>query len=311
MPGCVAANALAEQVSCGTTILEMELVSHSKRLIHAPAGTNALTYADTVLPSYVLLEGLAASKQPFRRSATYIGLGILYNWLRQPQPLKQWRNMRIWGLFQRLGLATLIVGGLPRPWRSSWAVPASCIGIWAAATYSLSPDPFRPFMRTGDSAEAKVSGGFDPEGALGTLTTAASMWFGQWAMTLPIEDALVTGLSLASFGYMIAYAFPRAMPINKPFWTPSYAFCTSGLALLKFELAKLAAMYLPGQVVAAFAGLGRHSQIVFLASAALDLTPFRKHIAAKFKSGFAGELAATGVSMGLLWAGALVNDRYF
>lgn len=284
----------------GFAVLEMELASRSSKVAHAPVGADYMTYADTIFPMFAFLAG--THRPRISRSLSTIGLGIAYNFCRE-WPLRGAapKKLRLFGVLQRLGLSSLLyAAGSPK----SGVLPIVLTALWVSLTFGLCEDPGRPYKTPQNSAQTRIdrlllpngcrlyANSYDPEGLLGSLTTAISMWFGGWvdAYQPGFNEGFVTSLSLMSMGYMTSYAFPHAFPVSKPFWTLSFTLITSGLSLLKYTAAKIIVRRLPLRPVQL---LGRHSLGAFIFSAVLHKIGFYHLVKRQFQNEIVADLAAS------------------
>lgn len=308
----------ARDVLRGLTFFEMEYTNHSDYLAHQSPGIDGLNYADTIFPTFLFVSGMGP-RSTYRNLQT-VGLGLSYNvlkqfdpsWVKSPQTI----SIRPFGVLQRIGLAGLLLKIAPNPARlESCAYPISAIALWMCLSYGLATDIRRPFRKAAQSAQTKIdkfvlsilgprftlyTPDLDPEGLLGTLMASVSMWFGAWVSynVVTYNDAFMTGLSLVSFGHMFSYAFPRTCPMNKPYWTLSYMLSTTGFSLLKYISIKAAIPYLPPLVSRICASTGKHTLLLFFASAVLDklgVTAQIRRFVNKFVGGIAGDLISTTV----------------
>jgi len=84
--------------------------------------------------------------------------------------------------------------------------------------------------------------GHDPEGLLSTLPAIATCLSGVFTATLlkdtntPIINKVITLLKFGVIAILIGQTLNIGFPINKPLWSPSYVFLTSGIALLFLAL---------------------------------------------------------------------------
>lgn len=284
----------------GFAVLEMELANRSSKVAHAPIGADYMTYADTIFPMFAFLAG--THRPRLSRSFTTVGLGIAYNFCKEwhlggPAP----KQVRPFGVPQRLGLASLLyAAGSP----SSCILPVTLSILWLSLTLGLSENPEKPYNTPQKSAQTRIdrallppgcrlyADSYDPEGLLGTLTTAVSMWFGGWVNYYKpsFNEGFVTSLSLMSMGYMTSYAFPHAFPVSKPFWTLSFTMVTSGLSLLKYIVAKVIVQYVPLRPVQV---LGRHSLAAFVLSEILQKVGFYDLVRKRFRNDVVADLAAS------------------
>lgn len=308
----------ARDILRGLTFYEMEYTNHSDYLQHQAPGIDGITYADTIFPTFLFVSGMG-SRSTYRNIQT-VGLGLSYNllkqfdrsWVKSPQTI----TVRPFGVLQRIGLAGLVLKLAPNPARlESCAYPICAIALWMCLSYGMATDIRHPFKKAALSAQTKIdkfvlssfgphftlyTPDLDPEGLLGTLMASVSMWFGAWVSenVVSYNDAFMTGLSLFSFGHMFSYAFPRTCPMNKPYWTLSFMLSTTGVSLLRYTFVKAAVPYLPSMLTKLLSATGKHTLLLFFASAVLDkvgVTAQVKRLVNKFVGGIAGDLISTTV----------------
>lgn len=236
--------------------------------VYAPlshAYWNGWTFADTVFPSFVFIVGVSL---PFviarrragaravlpavaRRSALLVALGVALNAL---DALGGPTALRLPGVLQRIGLAYAVaapvvaLAGVP-----GWAVTA--LGLLLVHTALLLGVPFGGHPAGTLTAAANLPGyvdaavfgrhmltaTHDPEGLVGTLSTAATMLCGAlagaWLQSTSDTRRRASGLAA---GGMLALAAGLAwsawLPLNKTLWTGSFALASAGLAAIAFAL---------------------------------------------------------------------------
>jgi predicted acyltransferase len=149
--------------------------------------------------------------------------------------------LRLPGVLQRIGLASLLAGLLPRRGQLV-AIPTLLVGWWAL----LLTAPLTPDGNVAAGFDAAVlgrsqlyrSGPTDPEGLLSTLGAVATVLLGaETGRWLRARQATLLGtLGLAAAGVLaigLALAWQEGgMPLNKRLWTPSFVLWSAGVALL-------------------------------------------------------------------------------
>ncbi len=260
--------------------------------VNAPAGAggekpsalqhaewHGLAPADVVFPAFLVAVGVALGLGPearrggaswwrlARRVLVLVLLGIAVNALREPSLAE----VRLPGVLQRIGLAGGLAGAVlllvPHRWSRGTAsvvapVVAAAALLGATAWLLAGDDLTREGSVVGAVDRAVFTtrhlyndGGFDPEGLVGVLPSAATVLLGAGAgrWLAARGEGLAGALGPAVLGAAclgLGLAWSAALPLNKQLWTPSYALATSGWSLL--ALAVLAA------VAAAARGRGRH-----------------------------------------------------
>lgn len=251
----------------GATVAAMILVNNPgdwgavfPPLLHA--AWNGCTAADIVFPFFVFIMGCAmpfafarrdalaagpwrAGARATRRAITLVALGLALNLV---AVLPDVASMRVPGVLQRLGCAYLAAALIVRSSgvaTQSLAAIALLIGHWALMTLvPFGGDVVAPVTRAHNLAgyvDTRIFGphtltpGFDPEGLLGTATTAATALVGalagQWLRRHADHRRQILGLVFGGVGALGAgLAWATVWPINKPIWSGSYALATSGLA---------------------------------------------------------------------------------
>lgn len=222
---------------------------------------------DAVFPAFIFVAGIsmaysvsrkkdldfrAATLVFLRRIAALILIGLVVNLVKYGLPL------RYMGVLQRIGFALLIAWPFTRL-KIRWVLAGAAVLLLLHGAILLFVGA--PGVVPGDFTvrEATISGyvdtlvlgldhtyvqsGFDPEGILGTLSTAAQallgLALGKWLVRRP-EDirALVTvsivGVVTALAGWLLVDLID--MPLNKPLWTPTFVLVSSGIFAVVFAL---------------------------------------------------------------------------
>lgn len=255
----------------GITIAGMILVNNQGNgdAVYAPlkhAHWNGLTPADLVFPGFIFIMGVSLSLSASRRSETgesrraqtlhilrraalLFVIGFIFNF--DPEHLAGWRIM---GVLQRLALVYMI--GAFIVMRTSARGQAAAAAALLAGYWALMKLVPAPGFAAGDlSLEGNLAGyidrallgnhlyvkGWDPEGFLGTLPAVAHLLIGclaghalrrDMAMTKKIAGISVAGALCICAGLIVSQWFP----INKNLWSPSFVFCTAGIAMLSLPV---------------------------------------------------------------------------
>jgi predicted acyltransferase len=262
----------------GLTIALMIVVNNpgSWSHVYAPlrhAAWHGCTPTDLVFPFFLFIVGVALwfnfSKvnEQFtpsvgwkiaRRAALIFLVGLALN--AYPFFDKNWHELRIMGVLQRIGIAFGVAGFLcvllPRK-ILPWAAGALLGGYWLAMWYFGGEDPYSKetnLVRQLDLAllgenhlYKKFGVPFDPEGLFSTLPASVNVMLGyltgSWitaannriADNNTVEEKQNLCLQLLRNGVVIGIAglvWNEFFPINKPLWTSSYVLYTCGLAMI-------------------------------------------------------------------------------
>lgn len=237
--------------------------------LHSP--WDGATLTDLVFPTFVFIVGVSialalgrygwageptpdgsprrvgpALSKVLRRTALIFGVGLLLHYF--PFYDTTLGELRVYGVLQRIALAyglaaTLCLLVPPRHWLVTAA--ALLLGYWAllyfgggAEPYSLAGNLKRAVdLATVGPAHMYTGFGipFDPEGLIGSISTAATAVLGARAGLLvrdtPDRSLLVKRLLLYGLALIVVgLAWDLILPINKPLWTSSYACYTAGIA---------------------------------------------------------------------------------
>ena len=279
---------LALDVLRGITIAGMITVNNpgSWSHIYAPlrhAAWNGCTPTDLVFPFFVFVMGVAMyisyRKYDFRltgltfRKLCYrmvmiflvaYGLSFISRFCRAiyaddfVEYMKGWLpNMRILGVFPRLGLVSFFGGLLLltfKPKLAPWVAAVLMIGysVMIAVTNSFELNTENILIRVdlavlGDNHMYHMTNAageripFDPEGLLSTIPCVAHVLIGAFAgmLIMTSKDVwqqayrlFIMGTIILLSGFLLDYAFP----INKAMWSSSYVLVTCGLASLLLAL---------------------------------------------------------------------------
>jgi predicted acyltransferase len=267
----------------GLTSLEMTFVNISKLgwTLHSPF-IGQITYADTIFPCFAFLAGMSPTSA--RRNAGLIMLGLGLNTVsafNSGAPV-----VRIPGVLQRLGLAGLIANeSFFAPLRSFFSIPL--VALWyaitllGASTTNLDnplahPDyPAANVLGTAQSIIDRALFGqrlykpsYDPEGLLGSLTTAVSMVIGRSFEegTLTMSQKAIAAISMIMVGESMHYLLPRFASISKSLWTPSFVLVTAGTSILKYIGLQMTVPFLPTGIQDLLRAVGTRSLEVYIIS---------------------------------------------
>lgn len=265
---------LSVDVLRGLTIFLMIVVNTpgSWNYVYAPlrhAAWSGCTPTDLVFPSFLFVVGLSmsisfrkmnpANKTPIllkllKRAALIFLIGLLLNWF--PFYKTNIADLRIFGVLQRIALAFLVAGicivllQKTRHLIVSFAV--LLLGHWALlyflggdAPYSLEGN-FSNVLDKALFGEGHLYGGFgipfDPEGLLGTLSSAGQVILGYIIGKRTLKNGipdLPQTKKLAILAVVLIFAgqlWNIVYPINKPLWTGSYVLYTSGIITVVWAL---------------------------------------------------------------------------
>jgi predicted acyltransferase len=259
----------------GLTVAAMILVNNPgdwtavfPQLVHA--SWTGCRFADLVFPWFIFAMGVAlpfafarrrqqghGSPQVYRRIARrvvlLIALGLVLN------AIAAWPAvvpLRFPGVLQRIGLSYLVAAIVVLQFDvRGWAAIAAALSLvhWALlvlvpfaghAAGTMTPDQnLARYIDTQLFGRHLLLIPIDPEGLLGTLSSAATALLGAlvgYLLQQPVGAAvrlrrLITG---GTFAVITAVAWSGLLPISKPLWTGSFALLASGLATLL-----LAALY--------------------------------------------------------------------
>lgn len=279
----------ARDIVRGLTSLEMTFVNITGLQWASHSGyVGQITYADTIFPCFAFLSGM--SPAPTRRSVGLIGIGLSLHTVATVATGKP--VVRIPGVLQRIGLASLIANE-PRLafLRRYQGVPL--VLLWYAITLlgalETSIDnplahPDYPAADTLGTAQTRIDRFFfgprlyrpsyDPEGLLGSLTTAVSMLVGQSFIeqNLTVPQKLMASVGMISVGEALHFLLPKYAPISKSLWTPSFVLVTSGVSILKYLALEKAIPYLPPTIQDLLLAVGKRSLEVYVVSTLLTMS---------------------------------------
>lgn len=263
----------------GLNILEMENTESCDHPFfdHAEYEDMRLNYADTIFPCFAFISGMLLKPTrvvPVRKSVQLIGLGMAFNAI---PCVMEGTPFRPLGVLQRHGLSSIILNNVvPVEWRNSIKYPIALTTLWYLISIVLATDKWRPFQEQKHTAQQKIDSPFfkgrtyhehfDPEGLLGALMTAVSIWSGAWFsnnVAFTNWQTLLLGSGFFSAGYLISKILPNYFPMSKPLWSPAFVLATNGVTILKYLLLKVSMPYLPNVVSHVLAVVGRHSLEVY------------------------------------------------
>lgn len=258
----------------GLTILEMENTESCELAFFEHAGyyEKRMNYADTIFPCFSFISGMLLKPEksvPLGKSLQLIGLGMAFNAI--PTVIER-EKFRPLGVLQRHGLSTIIVNNLvPVAFRNSYSFPIVLTALWYSLSVCCARDKKEPFGEQAKTAQQRFDAiffkgrqyerDFDPEGLLGSLMTAVTIWSGSWFMRNSSRfsdlQMLLLGSGLLGSGTLLAKLFPAYAPISKPLWTPAFVLASNGWTILKYLLVKLSLPRLPVAVSNTLAVVGR------------------------------------------------------
>jgi predicted acyltransferase len=217
---------------------------------------NAMSFS---MGKYQALGNAVALRKIFMRAALIFGIGLLLNWLpfvrwsEGSLVFKQFENLRIFGVLQRIALAYLggaLIVHFYKPTQAFVIAGFLLVAYWIIllmyGDLTLEGNAVLKLdqLLVGDkhmykgyfSAVMNSNIPFDPEGLLSTIPAVASVIFGflvgrfiqQKGNSFEmISNLFVVGLISIFFGLWWGIVFP----INKPIWSSSYVLYTTGLAM--------------------------------------------------------------------------------
>ncbi|ODQ49319.1 hypothetical protein PICMEDRAFT_14784 [Pichia membranifaciens NRRL Y-2026] len=206
---------------------------------------------------------------PVRKSLQLVGLGMAFNAI---PTFIEGEKFRPLGVLHRHGLSTILLNNVVSPeFRNSPAFPALLTGLWYFLSVYFADRRRQPFGVQAETAQQKFDAvffkgrqyeaDFDPEGLLGALMTAVTIWSGSWFMQnsprFTDTQVFLLGAGLLGSGTLLARVAPNYAPISKPLWTPTFVLASNGWTILKYLLVKVAIPYLPLAVTNALAVVGK------------------------------------------------------
>lgn len=252
----------------GLTIAAMILVNNPGTWSHIydPLGHaewHGYTPTDLVFPFFLFIVGCSITfayrgKDPsagtYRkiavRSLKLIGLGLFLGaFLIEPPFVKEWSQIRLPGVLQRIGLVFLLAAPIALHLRTRQLIAGIGIlllGYWLWMGFLSLPDGSTPtYERASNNWAMYVDklllgthswkSDYDPEGLLSTLPAVATCLIGVVTGRFLLSEArhktrkmLLSGLALLLVGHLWSLTFP----INKALWTSSFVLVTAGWALI-------------------------------------------------------------------------------
>lgn len=258
----------------GLTALEMTVVNSSALGIfaHAPY-IGSMTYADNIFPCFAFLSGMSPATP--RKSVGLIGVGLA---LHSIQAAASGKKIRVPGVLQRLGIASLIFNAYPQ---QELALVGTA--VWYAASVGLADNKQQPFEPASGSAQTKVdkmicgdriyTSSYDPEGMLGNLTCALSMLSGYLfqSYNLSMERSVVSGLGMIGLSLGLHTFLPAYAPISKSLWTPTFVLQSTGVSILKYTAMEALIPHLPQDVRYVLSCVGRRTLETFILSTLVQM----------------------------------------
>ena len=265
----------------GATVALMILVNNPGSWAHifSPLGHaswHGSTPTDLVFPFFLFAVGNALSfvmpklqnagaaefwSKVIKRTALIFAIGLFLNWSPFVKwsdtglVFKQWENVRILGVLQRIAICYFFASIIIYYGKSRIALfmGMMILVIYWVLTYALGAagHPFSLSGYFGNAIDQSILGvthiykgegvPFDPEGLTSSLPAIVQVIFGflvgeyiqlkgkNYEM---LAQVLVTGVLLVFVGYIWDFSFP----INKKIWTSSYVLYTSGLAMITLSM---------------------------------------------------------------------------
>ena len=268
----------------GLTSLEMTFVNISGLQWTAHSDyVGQVTYSDTIFPCFAFLSGM--SPAPIRRNVGLIGIGLS---LQSISAFVNGRTLRIPGVLQRLGLASILANQSKLESLQKYS-GLPLVALWYAITLlgSSGTNPLaHPDYPSGDklnTAQTKIdqflfgqhihTPTYDPEGLLGSLTTAVTMLIGQafQQQALSKSQKALESMCMIAVGEALHFLLPKYAPISKSLWTPSFVLVTSGTSILKYLVAEALVPYLPDVIQSLLSDVGRRSLEIYIISTILTI----------------------------------------
>jgi predicted acyltransferase len=265
----------------GATVALMILVNNpgSWGHIFSPlehASWHGLTPTDLVFPFFLFAVGNAMSfvmpklaqgtdanfwKKVLKRTLMIFAIGLFLNWSpfvkwsEGALVFKQWENVRILGVLQRIALCYFFASVIIYYGKSKWALYLGAVILllyWLLTTLlGATGHPYSLSGYFGNAIDQSILGvshiykgegvPFDPEGLTSTLPAIVQVIFGflvgeyiqnKGKNFEMLSQLLLTGALLVLAGYIWDFSFP----INKKIWTSSYVVYTTGLAMITLSI---------------------------------------------------------------------------
>ena len=240
------------------------------------ASWHGSTPTDLVFPFFLFAVGNALSfvmpklqnagaaefwSKVIKRTVLIFAIGLFLNWSPFVKwsdtglVFKQWENVRILGVLQRIAICYFFASIIIYYGKSRIALfmGMMILVIYWVLTYALGAagHPFSLSGYFGNAIDQSILGvthiykgegvPFDPEGLTSSLPAIVQVIFGflvgeyiqlkgkNYEM---LAQVLLTGVLLVFVGYIWDFSFP----INKKIWTSSYVLYTSGLAMITLSM---------------------------------------------------------------------------
>jgi len=265
----------------GATVALMILVNNPGSWAHifSPlehASWHGLTPTDLVFPFFLFAVGNAMSfvmpklaqsgdlhfwKKLLKRTLLIFAIGLFLNWSpfvkwsEGELVFKQWENIRILGVLQRIALCYFFASIIIYYGKSKMALFIGGVILllyWMLTTILGAPGhPYSLSGYFGNAIDQSILGithiykgegvPFDPEGLTSTLPAIVQVIFGYLVGEYiqnkgknfeMLSQLLLTEVLLVFVGYIWDFSFP----INKKIWTSSYVLYTSGLAMITLSM---------------------------------------------------------------------------
>jgi predicted acyltransferase len=264
----------------GATVALMILVNTpgSWDHIYAPlehASWHGCTPTDLVFPFFLFAVGNAMAfvmpkldaagegafwQKIIKRTLLIFAIGLLLNWFPfikwdgDKIIFKQWQNIRILGVLQRIALCYFFASVIAHYCKVKGAFVAGAFILLAYWFLCIAGNPADPFSLPGwfgTKVDIAILGDshmyhgegrtFDPEGLMSVFAAVVQVILGYLAgnyiLTKGKTHEMVNGLFVAGCVLVFAgFCWDMVFPLNKKIWTSSYTIYTTGLALLVLSL---------------------------------------------------------------------------
>jgi len=225
------------------------------------------------------------SPSPLRRNIGLVGIGLS---LQSISAFANGRQLRIPGVLQRLGLASIIANEPQLSILQQYdGLPLALLwyGITLLGSNNNNPlaHPDYPSADPSETAQTKIdkflfgerlhTPFYDPEGLLGSLTTAISFLIGRSFAhsTLSRSQKLLKSVGMIALGETFHYILPKYAPISKSLWTPSFVLVTSGTSILKYLAVEVLIPYIPETIQSLLEVVGKRPLEVYVVSTLLTM----------------------------------------
>lgn len=264
---------LSLDVLRGATVAFMIIVNTpgSWSYVYGPlkhAEWHGFTITDLVFPTFLFVVGNAMSfgmnklkqqsdsiflKKVFSRTIKIFLIGLFLNlfpfvkWVDDSLVLKDFTEVRIWGVLQRIAVCYCIASLLIYYFKTRTVVFLSAVlllGYWGImywfGDYTLEGNAAKKLDDILMNTKNMYKGygiPFDPEGILSTLPAVVNVILGYFAGLFIQKKGNHQGTVLKLIGagvilLLVALAWNVVFPINKPIWTSSYVLYTVGWDLI-------------------------------------------------------------------------------